>query len=316
MEKIAVVRLDKIGDLILTTPAIASLRATYPNAKLTAIVNQYNAVVLEHSPLVDEIWVWKESREHFKRLQKERFEQIVVFSPTTKSYVLAWHSKANIRAGYVYKSRVLVRFFSFFWLNRRLVCQVDQKDLEKKDCIVPHEVEQNLAVVRFLNPNAVIKEDLVVPILPEKKQWAKSQLEGDKWVGIHFSRAWQEGLPQNFLKTLIKKLLESHPVFVIIGPGEYFKNLDFPFGVKIFENLSFQQWGALLGQARVVLSTNTGAVHLASSQNTPVLAVFEPKFFAYHVQRWRPWKVPHILLRKDDPELLNRLVQEVKKIAS
>ncbi|MBV8424589.1 MAG: lipopolysaccharide heptosyltransferase family protein, partial [Candidatus Eremiobacteraeota bacterium] len=42
-------RTDRVGDLILSTPAIASLRRSFPHARLTMVCSSYNRVVVEHN---------------------------------------------------------------------------------------------------------------------------------------------------------------------------------------------------------------------------------------------------------------------------
>lgn len=309
VKKMAAVRLDRIGDLILTTPALASLRKSFPQSRVTAIVSRYNAAVLEHSELADEIWPWRGTLEEIRRLRRERFDLVAVFSPTTASYGLAFLSGARVRAGYVYSSRLFPRLLTRIWLNRRLVCGVDQKDLEHRELQVPHEVEQNLAVVRALAGDCVILPELCVPVPDAERAWAREALRGKRAVGIHLSRAWRSGLPDDFLPRLMDGILPHVTVFVTYGPFEkgWTSSLHLPPSVLEFDSLNFARWAALYREARLVISPNTGALHLAASQKVPVLAVFEPRFYSYHVQRWRPWQVPHRILRKDNPDLLTQL---------
>jgi len=53
--RILVIRRDNIGDLVCTTPLLAALRARHPDAHIAALVNSYNAGVLEGNPDVDAI---------------------------------------------------------------------------------------------------------------------------------------------------------------------------------------------------------------------------------------------------------------------
>jgi ADP-heptose:LPS heptosyltransferase len=55
----------------------------------------------------------------------------------------------------------------------------------------------------------------------------------------------------------------------------------------------FAGLAALLSRARVVVTGNTGPMHLAAAVGTPVVAVFAPTVPA---SRWRPRGVPHVLL--------------------
>ena len=55
MNKILVVRTDRVGDVLLTTPVSTALREAFPKAKITWLVSPYTAPLLEHNPDVDQV---------------------------------------------------------------------------------------------------------------------------------------------------------------------------------------------------------------------------------------------------------------------
>ncbi len=57
MKRILLSRTDRVGDLILSTPAIATMRASFPDAHIILACSRYNAVVVERSPDIDELAV-------------------------------------------------------------------------------------------------------------------------------------------------------------------------------------------------------------------------------------------------------------------
>jgi ADP-heptose:LPS heptosyltransferase len=57
--------------------------------------------------------------------------------------------------------------------------------------------------------------------------------------------------------------------------------------------LSLGQLGSVLARAEAVVTGNTGPMHLAAAVGTPVVAAFPP---TVPVSRWRPWRVPHVIL--------------------
>src|SRR5574343_655369 len=59
MQKILLIRRDNIGDLVCTTPAFSALRKRYPDAKIGALVNSYNAEVLRGNFNVDHVFVYQ-----------------------------------------------------------------------------------------------------------------------------------------------------------------------------------------------------------------------------------------------------------------
>ena len=60
--KILVIKRDKIGDMLLTTPLLARLKAALPRAELHLLANDYNAWVVADNPHVDRLWVYRRVR--------------------------------------------------------------------------------------------------------------------------------------------------------------------------------------------------------------------------------------------------------------
>jgi heptosyltransferase-3 len=60
--KILVIRRDNIGDLVCTTPLISALRRRFPQGWLGALVNSYNAPVLDGNPDLDEVFVYTKAK--------------------------------------------------------------------------------------------------------------------------------------------------------------------------------------------------------------------------------------------------------------
>ena len=113
--KILVIRSDNIGDLVLTTPVFTALRRHFPEARIEALVNSYNARVLEGHPDIDRLHVytkakhsdsrwgslseWSQRLRQVGRLRAERFDHVPVprrVSP--RQLRLAWLRPAHIAA--------------------------------------------------------------------------------------------------------------------------------------------------------------------------------------------------------------------------
>lgn len=90
--KILVIKRDKIGDMLLTTPLLAHLKAGLPQAELHLLANDYNAWVVAGNPDVDRLWVYRRVRHGGKvnlsaawswllqgaALRRERFDWVLV----------------------------------------------------------------------------------------------------------------------------------------------------------------------------------------------------------------------------------------------
>ena len=90
--KVLVIKRDKLGDLLLTTPLLAHLKASRPDAEVHLLANDYNAWVVAGNPHVDRLWVYRRVRHagrvslsaalewllQNRRLRAERFDWVVV----------------------------------------------------------------------------------------------------------------------------------------------------------------------------------------------------------------------------------------------
>lgn len=95
--RILVVRRDNIGDLVVTTPVFTALRRRFPGARIEALVNSYNAAVLDGHPDVDVVHVYRKSKHsesrrealadwaerlaQWSRLRRSRFDAVILVSP-------------------------------------------------------------------------------------------------------------------------------------------------------------------------------------------------------------------------------------------
>jgi heptosyltransferase-3 len=75
--RILIVKRDKIGDLLLTTPMIAHLKASRPEAQIHVLANDSNAWVLEGNPNVDRLWIYRRVRQRGRLSLAAAWQQIV-----------------------------------------------------------------------------------------------------------------------------------------------------------------------------------------------------------------------------------------------
>ena len=55
ISKLLFVRIDRIGDMVLSTPAIKALKSTYPQVEVTVLASPSNKDILKHNPHVDRV---------------------------------------------------------------------------------------------------------------------------------------------------------------------------------------------------------------------------------------------------------------------
>ena len=104
VHSILVIRHDRLGDVILSTPIYESLKRSFPWVKISVVVSRANAGILENNPHIDQIICFDKGKllRLFLELRKQKFDLALslhlVFSTT--SSMIALLSGAKLRVGY------------------------------------------------------------------------------------------------------------------------------------------------------------------------------------------------------------------------
>ncbi|MBQ7568554.1 glycosyltransferase family 9 protein [bacterium] len=67
-------------------------------------------------------------------------------------------------------------------------------------------------------------------------------------------------------------------------------------------NLPFLRWAAMLEHTKLVITPDTGSVHVAAALHKPVIDIFPVTHYAWNVQSYYPWQTPNTVIKKDTPE--------------
>lgn len=172
--RILVIRMSGIGDVLWTTPLLANLRLAYPSAHIAYVVRTASAFVLAHNPDVDEIIRFEDESVRYqlgflRRLRSRRFDLSIdlICSPATAIQSVA--SGARVRVGYDFRVR------------QRLYTH----RLSARDANHGHEVEFNLFALRALG-------------IPERTRalvWHVSDAERDTAAALWTALGFDDGTP-------------------------------------------------------------------------------------------------------------------------
>jgi heptosyltransferase II len=332
IRRIVVIRLDKVGDLILSTPFLRNLRENFPQSHIAAVVTPYTEQILEGNSRIDEIrifdrkWPRREAEQFRKELREGDWDCAIALSPITDAYFLALASGAPHRVGYVYSRRWLARLFSRSMLTHAVVVKIDEA-LSKGEK-VPHEVTQTLLLLKEMECTTV---DYPLEIFVDKadRESARKDLEewarGRRIIGIHLSSKWLTApWSMSDFCALVKGILSlsvESTVLITYGEaeGELARVLPPLLSgderVRMMGNLAFKKWAALISGCELFISTDTGSLHCAVAAGIPVIGVYEGRTFEHCSQQWAPWMVSHHMVRKDNPQLTSaEIMQGIAKL--
>jgi ADP-heptose:LPS heptosyltransferase len=300
-------RLDRVGDLILSTPAIASVRRSWPEARVSIVCSPHNVPVVERSPDVDEVLVLPPgvAPSAFGKRLRGACDIAVALAPRAADFALVGATRAPIRVGYTYVRRYLARLSARLYLNRIALSDADP-ELSDRDPARPvrHEVDQVLDLVALAG-GQVRCQDLVVPIEDADRAAVAHVPTGG--ITFHLGLRWcSEGSTLRSAQELISELRRfGRPVVVTYGEDA----LEEAAAVQaagvadaVVGGLSFGQWAAVFEKSRLVVTVDTGATHVASATRRPTVVLFESRYFELSSREWAPYHVPAVCLRKPASE--------------
>lgn len=302
-KRILIVRTDRIGDLVLSTPVIKNLRIAYPDAHIAFMCQPYTKDVVDGNPYLNEIILFDKYNKHkgawatlkfALELYKKRFDWVIILHPTNRVYILTFLAAIPLRIGWDKKMS--------FLLTKRIP--------HKKQEGEKHELEYTLDLLRCLN--VVINDNSTYfPITSAAQKYVNELFKktnltvNDKIVVIHPSsscpsRRW----PTEYFSQLIKILQETANCKIVLISSLFEKgnSNDIASNNKIIDlrgMLTVAQLGAFLQKISLLISNDSGPVHIAASLGVPVIAIFGRKNKGLSPQRWRPLGDQSIYIHKD-----------------
>ena len=301
--KIVLSRLDRVGDLILSTPAIASVRRSWPEAHVTIVCSRHNAVVMERSPDVDAVVIAEPSDRPSDIGARFRgaCDLAIALAPCAPDMRLVGATRAAVRVGYTYVRRYLARLTARAWLTRVAISEADP-ELSERDAryVVRHEVDQVLQLVTLAR-GAALAHDLVVTIEDADRE-AVAHVPGDG-IAFHLGARWfRDG---STLESTIETMRQLRAIGVPIVATHGDDAVDWIDAIRaagvadvIVGGIAFAQWAAIFEKSRIVVTVDTGATHVASAVRRPTVVLFEHRYFNLSSQEWSPYRVPSACLRK------------------
>lgn len=261
--KILIVRFSSIGDVVLTTPVVRCIKQQLPDAIIHFISKKAFLPVLVNNPYIDRvITIEKSVDEVLDQLKSEAYD-----------YVIDLHH--NVRTLRL-KRALKTRSFAFPKENIRkfLLTQFKYNILPKV-----HVVDRYFEAVKHLG---VTSDGLGCDIvLTEKDQvnLAEYQLTEKQFLAVAMGA--QFATKQLPVDLLVRCLAPINQPIVLLGGGmdserasAVVKALPTATIVDLTGKLSLLQSTDITAKASVLLTSDTGLMHLASAMNTPIVSVW------------------------------------------
>lgn len=280
-KKILVVNVNWIGDVLFSTPAIRALRKHYPGAHIACMVVPRCREVLELNPNINELIIYDEKGEYggltgkmrlISALKARSFDTVYLFHRSLTRTLMVALSGIKERVGIDNPKRG-------FLLTKRI-------DPQPSDI---HKVEQFLNIVKATGVPDDGK-DMEVRLSKSDEAFAKSFLnsqgikEGAHFVILNPGGNWDlKRWPAENFAGLGDRLQKKYGMPVILtGAGKDVGLADKIAGmmdkkpVIAAGTTSLRQLAAIMKRAALVVSNDSGPMHIAVSQGVKTIAIFGP----------------------------------------
>jgi ADP-heptose:LPS heptosyltransferase len=296
-------RTDRVGDLVLSTPAIASFRRSFPQAHITLVCSEYNRPAVEGNPDLDDLIALAPPCEPraARRALGRKYDLAVALAPRFADFRIVAATRAAQRIGYTYTRRYVARMASRLFLTDVAISEADPHRCEiDPACVVRHEVEQVLTLVELAGGRA-LSRDLVIAIDPQDRAQVADLPEGA--ITVHLGHRWATtgSTIENVVAVFRDLRRFGRPLVATYGDdGDEIAAAVRAAGVAdaLAGSLPFGAWAAAFEKSALVVTVDTAATHVASAVRRPIVVLFEHRYFRLNSQEWSPYRVPSVVLRK------------------
>jgi lipopolysaccharide heptosyltransferase II len=284
-EKILVRATNWVGDGVMSLPALEALRERYPSAEIVLVAKPWVADLYLHHPAVNRMIAYDPAGEHrgprgFRKLvdeiRAERFDMAVLFQNAFHAAWMAWRSHIPVRIGY--------------GLEGRGILLTDSVPVPSP----AHYGHQSNYYLQLLFRAGLVEgvspvEQISLNLENSERTWAANHLKtlglgGPRFLvgltpGAAFGPA-KRWLPDRYA-SLADRLIGALNADVLIFGSRSEK----PLAEEIARDMShtpvilagtttLRQLMALLAQCRLVITNDSGPMHLAAALGLPVVAIF------------------------------------------
>ncbi len=291
MNRILVMRFRALGDALLATPLLRALKAHYPEARIDYLVDEDLAPLFRGNPDCDRIlayprrarWRSISDLRWALRLRRERYDLLLDLQGSGTSALFTLFSGAPRRHGY------RVRHRHIFYTEKadrawpadrgRPYAPVNHFMLVESLGIVPKDLHPSIPEELGCKNPFPDEQDPLVLVAPGAT-WSAKQ-----WPPAHYARVIR-GLRRDGCRIVLLGSAGERPLLEEIAEAG---------GARVHEDHSLSGMVAAIRHADLLLSTDSGARHVAVALGTPSLAIFGPSDPAI----WAVEDPRHPILRRE-----------------
>lgn len=302
--RILVLRRDNIGDLVCTTPLLDGLRAAHPDAWIGVLANTYNAEVLARNPSIDAVYAYEKLKHRQGSMLRFVADRLRLAADVRRRR-LDWILVPAASPQSLDYARTL---------NPAQISPGNSSD-HRHEVVRTWEVGAPLGVRGDPGPMRVVPD-------PARLATLSTALGARPRIAVHVSaRRPKQQWPEQRFAELVRKLADQAQVVLLWAPGsaddprhpgddeKAARILASAKGASVvpLRTPDLASLVAALALSDIVICPDGGAMHLAAALGKPIVALFGDS----PVDRWRPWGVPHRVVRPGSGDLADLAVDPV-----
>ena len=279
INKILIRGTNWIGDAVLTLPAVASVRATYPNAHIAMLVKPWVADIYKLFSNLDEIIIYENKFDTptgvlrlARKLKKENFDLAILLQNAIEAAIIALAARIPLRAGYDSDARGLL-------LTNRIRRTEEIKKV--------HQADYYLKMVKTLGCVSVSREisletkinfsgarDVLHKFVPESKKTLIGIAPGATYGA---AKRW---FPERFAEVADMMDKNFSVQGIILGgkadgkTAQEVQKLARTELINLAGMTNLREAIYLISQCRLFISNDSGLMHIAGALNIPTIAIF------------------------------------------
>lgn len=296
VKRILVIRMGPFGETLLITPVLRALRSSLPHAHITVMVGFDKVDLVSENPNINEVIAYeKQDAELIHELRRHHFHMAVILQPTFRLVLLALIAGIKYRVGFETKR------------GGKLLLIKSAKNDRKQ-----HETDRYLDVVRAAGIRPVTRE-IEMSVTEDAQKWARELLirsgisKERLLIGINPGCFWQNRrwAKERFAEVgdILASEYDAH-ILITTGPSEIGLGGEIAAMMNhepvILENTTPMRVAAALKQCALLISNDTGPMHIGIAVGTPTIGLFgisDPN-------RWGPIASQHAIVRRKSIEAI------------